>query len=536
MTKGLLEPYRVDRPAVFDRVGGKQGGTAIISSLKPTVWLLGFFYFLCHNVYSSEHYYTIPIDNSAYQGRSRKDHIMKQIKIADRTLCRQDRTFSFKEKLEITRYLEKLKCDVIELPEIENARTDILMVRTASSFVKNSIISVGAGKNEKSIDDAAAALSVAAKPRIRIEVPASPVGMEYFMHKKPDKMIDWVGYAVSKARALVKDVEFCAVDATRAEPEFLEQLIVTAVKAGASSVSVYDSAADMLPDDFAIFGAKIASYAGVPVGVACSNKNGLASAEAVMAVRQGVDTVKTSVGGDAVPFEAFAGMIQNCGNTYGLSTGISYTELHRILGQIGWITEGTKTERALSASSSPEETGIKLDAKDDVAAVAAAVAKLGFDLSDEDNKRVHEEVCRVAEKRTVGAKELDAIVATVALQVPDMYKLENYIINNGNIISASAQITLSRDGRSLQGIAIGDGPVDAAFRAIEQIIGHRYELDDFQIQSVTEGKEAMGSALVKLRFEGKLYSGNGISTDIIGASIRAYISAVNKIVYEEHNA
>ena len=89
------------------------------------------------------------------------------------------------------------------------------------------------------------------------------------------------------------------------------------------------------------------------------------------------------------------------------------------------------------------------------------------------------------------------------------------------------------DGEEQKGICIGDGPIDAAFRAIEQIIGHHYELDDFQIQAVTEGKEAMGSALVKLRRDGKLYSGNGISTDIIGASVRAYINAVNKIVYEE---
>ena len=106
-------------------------------------------------------------------------------------------------------------------------------------------------------------------------------------------------------------------------------------------------------------------------------------------------------------------------------------------------------------------------------------------------------------------------------------------MNNGNIISASAQIQLAKDGRSMQGISIGNGPVDAAFLAIEQIIGHRYELDDFQIQTVTEGKEAMGSAIVKLRANGRLYSGNGISTDIIGASIRAYLNAVNKIVYEE---
>jgi 2-isopropylmalate synthase len=162
-----------------------------------------------------------------------------------------------------------------------------------------------------------------------------------------------------------------------------------------------------------------------------------------------------------------------------------------------------------------------------------AVQRLGYDLTDDDNTKVYEEFLRVAAKKTVGAKELEAIVASVALQYPATYKLENYVINTGNIISASAQITLTKDGSQIQGIAIGDGPVDAAFLAIEQIVGCRYELDDFQIQSVTEGKEAMGSALVKLRSGGKLYSGNGISTDILGASIRAYINAVNKIVYEE---
>ena len=149
------------------------------------------------------------------------------------------------------------------------------------------------------------------------------------------------------------------------------------------------------------------------------------------------------------------------------------------------------------------------------------------------SSKVYEEFLRVAEKKTVGAKELDAIVASVALQVPATYKLVSYVINNGNIISATAQITLNKNGNEVKGFSLGDGPIDAAFLAIDQIIGHHYELDDFQIQSVTEGKEALGSALIKLRSEGKLYSGKGISTDIISASIRAYLNALNKIVYEE---
>ena len=108
------------------------------------------------------------------------------------------------------------------------------------------------------------------------------------------------------------------------------------------------------------------------------------------------------------------------------------------------------------------------------------------------------------------------------------------MINSGNVITATANVLLTRDGVDVRGVGIGDGPIDAAFSAIEQIVGHRYELDDFQIQTVAEGRDAMGSALVKIRADGKVCSGNGISTDIIGASIRAYISALNKIVYEEN--
>ena len=122
------------------------------------------------------------------------------------------------------------------------------------------------------------------------------------------------------------------------------------------------------------------------------------------------------------------------------------------------------------------------------------------------------------------------------MQVPPTYTLESYVVTAGNTISATANLKLRRNGKSLSGVSLGDGPIDAAFLAIESITGHHYELDDFQIQSVTEGREAMGQTVVKLRSEGKVYSGRGISTDIVGASIAAYINALNKIVYEEDNA
>ena len=104
---------------------------------------------------------------------------------------------------------------------------------------------------------------------------------------------------------------------------------------------------------------------------------------------------------------------------------------------------------------------------------------------------------------------------------------------SGSGYMESGRVLVEKDGEEIRGVGVGDGPIDTAYDVVEQIIGHHYELDDFQIQTVTEGKDAMGSALVKIRADGKVYSGSGISTDIIGASIRAYVSALNKIVYDE---
>ena len=458
-----------------------------------------------------------------------------KIKICDKTLCREDSAFSFKEKIEIARQLQKLCVDAVELPAIENVKSDTLLVKTIASFVKDSVISVCAGYSMDSLNNAVTALSTTKHPRIRIEVPVSTVGMEYTCHKKAPKMLELVCALIEEAKKNFDDVEFCAVDATRAEDDFLKEIITAAADKGANIITVCDNAAEMLPDAFGEFINKIAEYIpeNVEFGICADNKNGLAAANGVISVKNGTNIVKTGVASGEIELETITTVLQNCGGSNGFDSNIKYTEMHRIIKQIGWIISNAKNEKSAVTVSESDDSGIRLDKNDSQDAVMTAVLKLGYDLTDEDSQKVYEEFLRVADKKTVGSKELDAIVASVALQVPTTYKLVNYIINSGNIISASAQITLEKDGKELKGVSIGDGPIDAAFLAVEQIIGHHFELDDFQIQSVTEGKEAMGSALVKLRSGGKLYSGNGISTDILGAGIRAYLSAVNKIVYEE---
>ena len=459
---------------------------------------------------------------------------MKQVKIADTTLSSNNRTLSFKEKLEIARKLERLCVDTIEISSITNVKPDTLFVRTISSFVKNSTISVGAGASLDSIKLAADSLSACKKKRIRIELPVSAVNMEYSMHKKPAKMLEYIKECFTLAKTLCEDVEFVAFDATRAEKEFLDKAIMTAVDSGATLVTLCDSACRLLPDDFSDFVKSIKEKVNIEIGVLCDNKNSLACAAGIMSVtNSGAAYVKTDAEGTITPLGEFCNMINSCKENYSLSCNVKFTELNRIVNQISWILSSEKTQSNITVSTDINKEDFVLSLSDTKETIKSFVEKLGYDLSDEDLDKVYEEFLHASEKKHIGAKELDAIIASTALQVPSTYKLDSYVINSGNIITTSAQITLEKDGEKLSGISVGDGPIDASFLALDQIIGRHFELDDFQISAITRGKEAMGSALVRLRDGGKLYSGTGISTDIIGASIRAYLSAVNKIVYEE---
>lgn len=455
---------------------------------------------------------------------------MRRIQIQDRTLCTPEASYSFKDKLEIARLLARAGVDAIELPPIEDPKADGLLVRTVAAFAKDCRLSVAVGLTPEGVAAAAASLATASHPVLRVEVPLSTVGMEYVCHKKAPQMGDFAAGLVTAAKAAGMEVEFCAMDATRADPELLGQVLSRAVEAGADGLALFDSAAALPPDGFAAFAAEYGGL-GLPLSVCCSDQTSLAAAGAVLAAKAGACAVKTAAAGGVTPLAAFAGILRDRGNDWGLASGLRYTELDRIAGQIGWIIGGKKTERP--ASLTQDEGRLHLDQNDDLAAVTAAAESLGYDLSEEDARRVYEEFRRVAAKKKVGARELEAIVATAAGQVPPTYTLINYAVNTGNVMAASAQIALQKDGEVLRGIAVGDGPIDAAVLAIEQVIGRRFELDDFRIQSVTQGKEAVGSALVRLRWGGKLYSGNGISTDIIGAGIRAYLNAVNKIVFGE---
>ena len=467
---------------------------------------------------------------------------MRKITVADMTMAQDtaDTSLTFREKTEIARCLDRMCADIIEFAPIANEKTDSLLIRTVAPLLKNSVISQRTGYDEASVDLAWNAVSVAEHARLSVAFPVAAAQMEFVCHMKPAAVLKAIPRMISKAKSYTADVEFRAVDATRAEYAFLTEAVSAAIEAGASTVTVCDTASLFMPDEMADFITKlkadIPALENVSLGVECTNGLGVALASAIAAMKAGADEIKCAAGNHTMPSEAqIVSLFKNRGDSLGVTVGLNTAEITRITTQIEWIESGKKAEEApiKKVEKATSADSVSLDKNAGITAVTAAVRTLGYDLSEEDTAKVFEAFTRIAAKKPIGTKDLEAIVATTALQVPPTYKLVSYVVNNGNIISSTAQIVLEKTGRELSGVCIGDGPIDAAFLAIEQIIGHHYELDEFRIQAVTEGREAVGSALVKLRANGKLYSGNGISTDIIGASIAAYLNALNKIVYEE---
>ena len=466
--------------------------------------------------------------------------MMKRMIISDATMkqAAKELRLSFKEKIELAKLLDKLGVDLIELDGIKDLRIDALLIKSIVAAVGDSRIAVPVELlDQENIEKTAAALKNAKNPRLQVCAPTSSVQIEYLFHKKPEAMLDAIRQTVTACRALCSDVEFVAGDATRSEGDFLADAIKAAIEAGAGTVTLCDTAGIMLPSEFAAFIRR--QYDAVPqlreitLGVCCANTIAMADACAVMAAMEGAGQIRAAAHTNAEASLAnVIGILTAKEDVLGASVGVKATQLGRINSQIDWLCSTGKTQT--SASEAEYDDGTFLTAHDTEQAVAAAAVRLGYDLSDEDAQKVYAAFRQIADrKERVSFKELDAIVASSAMQVPSTYKLDTYVITSGNTISATAHIKLTKNGSTVEGVYIGDGSIDAAFQAIEKITSCHYELDDFQLQAVTEGREAMGQTVVKLRSGGKVYSGRGISTDIVGAGIQAYLSALNKIVYEE---
>lgn len=462
---------------------------------------------------------------------------MKQIRITDITFS-QVKGLTFKEKLFLIRSLAALKVDAIALGALTASGEDKLFVKTVAPFVQNVTVVASAGKTEEEANAAWEALAPLSDKRLAVAFPVSVVQMEYFCKAKPAAVLEMIKKQVSYAASLGATVEFVALDATRSEEAFLKSAMATAKEAGATCFTLCDSEGVMTPMEFTAFLSRFASenpeITAYPVDVATSNELSMACANAIAALSSAASGVKTTmIGQFTVSLDALVRTIALRGNDLALTMAVDSTSVRRAFSEMPWLNGEKRESAATAIEARQNEDEITLARGTSISQIGEVITHLGYVLTDDDVAKVYEAFEKLAERKSVSGKELETIIADVADEVPPTYILRSYIVNSGDRISPMAQVEIEKDGEIRHGVAIGDGPIDAAFLAVERVIGTHYELDDFRIASVTRGQEAMGEALVRLRSNGRVYSGTGASTDIIGASLKAYVTALNKIVFEE---
>ena len=456
---------------------------------------------------------------------------MRKIAVSDVTLKvakSLDLSLTFREKLAIAEKIDASGVDYIELPLLSLSKEDKIVYKTIVKSIKNATVKIPVGADAVSLSNAYDCVKDADKFCLQVAMPVSTAQMEYFYHLKAPAMLKKIEELVKASKELSNAVEFVALDAFRAEDGFVEECAKVACSAGASTVVVCDDAGEAFPEDFAKMVESIKASCDAKVYANPSDAMKLSAACAVSAIVSGADGVVTSVVGDYLSSAVLSDIFRAKKFVLDADCNLDATNVKSINLSVNGITE-------IVSDKETDADCFTLDNTATIKEVASAVMQLGYELSDEDLGKVYEEFKKLANKKSViDTKELEALVASTAMQVPSTYHLINYVVNSGNIIPATANVTLEKDGEKFTGVSTGDGPIDAAFHAIEQIIGHHYELDDFQVHAVTKGRGAVGSSIIRLRADGKLYPGNGVSTDIVGACIRAYVNALNKIVYEEN--
>ena len=457
---------------------------------------------------------------------------MKKIYVSDITLkaiCEQDFSLTFREKLSIAEKLDLLKIDALELPALSSDKESEIIYRTIAESLKNTLVKVSVGSTDAEFDLAVNCIKNAKQSCLQVALPISTSQMEYFYHVKAPAMAKKIAELVKKASDVCKCVEFVALDAFRADKEFILECVKVAEENGAEMITLCDSEGSAMPSDYQEVISFVRPSCKAKLFVETSNKLSMAGASAVEAIKVGADGVKTSAFGNYLTSSLFAEIIREKKFNLDCECGIDICNAKTTVNAINDIIQNKQV-----VVENNIEAGM-INASASISEIATLIKQLGYEISDSDVGNVYEEFKKLtAKKEVIDTKELEAIVASTAMQVPSTYHLVTYVVNSGNVIPATANITLEKDGQKFTGVSTGDGPIDAAFHAIEQIIGHHYELDDFQVHAVTKGRGAVGSSIIRLRADGKLYPGNGVSTDIVGACIRAYINALNKIVYEEN--
>ncbi len=477
-------------------------------------------------------------------------------------------SFQLSEKVDLARMLESVGVDMIEAGFAGASPGDFEAVRAVSRTVKTGVCSL-ARCVESDIRAAADALKDAVRPRIHVFIATSPLHRAAKLNMTREQVLDAAIRGVTLARSLCPDVEFSCEDATRTETDFLLEVCAAAVKAGATTIHIHDTAGDAAVSEYGALIETVRKHLGdredVILSTHCHNDLGLATATTLEAVRRGARQVECTINGlgeraGNAPMDEIVMGLRTRKDYYGLKDNLNIRELYRtsrlaaglsgieippnkaVVGanafahQSGIHQHGVLRERGTYEIMDPVELGIpqggvvlgKLSGRH---ALREHAMELGFDLTEHELNRAFEKFKELADrKKDITERDVMAICREQMHGARGMYRMHSFQIFSGNRMTSTATVSLQRETDIITRADCGDGPVEACFHAVDQITGLNCKLERYPRRAVTEGEDALGEVTVRVRNDERVMLGKGVSTDIIEASCLAYLNAANRLI------
>jgi 2-isopropylmalate synthase len=499
---------------------------------------------------------------------------MKKIKIFDTTLRDGEQapgcSMDLSEKLEIALALERLGVDVIEAGFAIASRGDFEAVAAVAKAVKNCGVASLARATKADIDAAWQAVREARSPRIHTFIATSPIHMQYKLKMSGERVLETIEAMVGYAHSYCPDVEFSAEDATRSDPAFLAKAVEAAIRAGASVINIPDTVGYATPgemsDLIAYLMKNVRDIQKAELSTHCHNDLGLAVANSLAAVQAGVTQVECTLNGlgeraGNAALEEVVMLLNTRKDAYGSLCNVDTSRIfpvsrmiYNILGltaplnkaivgrnafahESGIHQHGMMANRETYEIMTPESIGLThnkmvLGKHSGRHAVESALKALGYEIAVEEMDALFvrfKDLCD--RKKTISDQDLEALASHRAEELGGVYRLDRFTVNSGNYVSASAVVRLCVKDEKREEVAIGNGPIDAAFNAIDKLMpAAEHYLEDYSIQTISEGKDAQGEATVKIRCGDQTVMGRGLSTDIVEASLLAYVNGMNKLI------
>ncbi len=479
-------------------------------------------------------------------------------------------TLNIQEKLEIARQLEKLGVDVVEAGFPVSSPGDFEAVKKIAEELKEPVVCGLARAHIKDIDAARDALKNAKRPRIHVFLSASDIHILHQLNKNRQQILEMSRDMVARARQYTDDIEFSPMDASRANPEFIYQVLEAVIEAGATTVNIPDTVGYAIPDEF---GGLIESIRNnvknidkAVISVHCHNDLGLAVANSLEAVKHGARQVECTINGIGeragnASMEEIVMAVNTRSDLFNLETAINTRQIYKTSRMVSELTgfsvqpnkaivganafrhqsgihqDGVIKMPATYEIMDPKSVGIPasslvLGKSSGRHAFRERLAELGYSLNEEDFMRSFEAFKELADKKKkITDRDIESIIAEEMRNIEETYKLERIQVTCGDKGVPTAAVKLiNPKGETVEDAALGTGPVDAVYQAINRLVKVPNNLTEFSVKSVTEGIDAIGEVLIRIESEGVTYTGRGADTDIIVASARAYINAINRLL------